>query len=180
MTRSLSHWRAAARFQTQEVADLVAAAGPERLPERFIPEKWSVLEHIGHLSLTNGPYLDAIEAAAANAAHRTSENEFRGSWFGRWFVGTMEPPPKLRLPTTRALTPKADLRADRVVADFMATQKRTEELLDSVDGLDLDRLSIRSPVLALIRLRLSDAFALMEAHNRRHLWLMREVLDSAS
>ena len=165
---------------------LVNECDQERLTGRFIPNKWSVLEHIQHLNLTNAPYLDTVHAALRQDGGRQagrvpgSAREFRGSWFGRFLANSQEPPPTRRLPTATKLKPAATLDADLVVDEFMSIQARIPDLLDEARDTDLDRVKIRSPVLPIVRLRASDAFALLECHTRRHIWLMREVLEAAT
>ena len=50
--------------------------------------------------------------------------------------------------------------------------------LRAAEGVDLRRASIRSPFMKLLKLPLIQAFEIMFAHTRRHIWLMREVLGS--
>jgi hypothetical protein len=48
--------------------------------------------------------------------------------------------------------------------------------LRQANGLDLARAHVKSPVSNLIRLALGSGFALMVAHERRHLHQARKVI----
>ena len=54
---------------------------------------------------------------------------------------------------------------------------RTEKMLESARGLDLGRARMRSPFMKLISMNLAEAFQVIFAHNRRHFWLAREVMQ---
>jgi hypothetical protein len=46
----------------------------------------------------------------------------------------------------------------------------------TVADVEAGRVRFRSPFLALLRLSLGTGFAALSAHNRRHIWLAREVM----
>jgi hypothetical protein len=49
--------------------------------------------------------------------------------------------------------------------------------LRQANGLDLARAKVRSPTYAWLRFSLGSGFALMLAHERRHLWQARNVVN---
>ncbi len=133
-----------------------------------------------HLALTARPYLEAIDAAVEKARRRgrTSEGPYRRGALGRWFARTMEPPPRRSLPTLRRLVPPERPEVDeahRALAEardaFLASLRRAE-------GVDLGRAKLRSPFFPLLRFRASDAFHIVLAHNRRHLWHARRTVEA--
>ena len=166
--------------QTEEILQLAGPLEPDAFLWRPRPDKWSVGEHIEHISLTNRPYLTAIDesARAAREAGLTATGPFRGGPIGRWFTRFLEPPPRRRMPTTSSLSPPPDLDRDQVLGELQSVQEATATSLRTADGVDLRRASIRSPFMKLLKLPLIQAFEVMFAHTRRHIWLMREVLDS--
>ena len=54
---------------------------------------------------------------------------------------------------------------------------RWEQLLNSANGLDLERIRVRSPAVPLIKLSLGAAFEIQAAHERRHLLQAEQLLD---
>jgi hypothetical protein len=61
------------------------------------------------------------------------------------------------------------------MAAFRAYQVQFVDRLRQANGLDLGRARVSSPVAAWVRLSLGSAFALMVAHERRHLWQARGI-----
>lgn len=166
------------RDQEAHVRTLFGTVDPERLVRRPTPTRWSVVEHIAHLQLTDRPYLERIDAALRRGREegRTGEGPYRGGLIGNWFARAMAPPPRRRLRTTRQLEPGIDLDPAEVLADFRAGRGELVASLRAADGLDLDALRIRSPFLALLRMPVSSAFRILVAHGERHLWLAEEAL----
>lgn len=166
--------------QTGEIVGLAGALDPDVFLWRPEPDKWSVGEHIEHISLTNRPYLAAIDEAvrAARAAGWRGDGPYRGGPVGRWFAGMMEPPPRRRLPTAKRLEPPPDLEREMVLTEVQAVQEATVTSLRAAEGLDIGRARIRSPFFRLLRLPVIQAFDVMLAHTRRHIWLMREVMEA--
>jgi hypothetical protein len=181
MSEQIEALIAEAERQTEEILQLAASLEPAAFLWRPRPEKWSVGEQIEHISLTNRPYLTAIDESvrAAREAGLTAAGPFRGGPVGRWFTRFLEPPPRRRTPTTSSLKPPPDLNRDQVLSELRSVQEAIVESLRNADGLDLRRASIRSPFLKLLKLPLIQAFEIMFAHTRRHIWLMREVLGSS-
>jgi len=169
-----------AERQTEEILQLAASLEPDAFLWRPTPDKWSVGEHIEHISLTNRPYLAAIDESvrAAREAGLTGAGPFRGGPIGRWFTRLLEPPPRRRMPTTSSLKPPPDLNRDQVLGELQSVQEATVASLRTADGVDLRRANIRSPFMKLLKLPVIQAFEVMFAHTRRHVWLMREVLES--
>jgi hypothetical protein len=50
--------------------------------------------------------------------------------------------------------------------------------LRQANGLDLSRARVRSPASKWLRMPLGSGFAVMTAHERRHLWQARRVTSS--
>lgn len=148
------------------------------------PGAWSVLENLTHLTLTNRAYLEAIEEATCRgrAMGTTGEGPYRHGWLGKRFVASMEPPPKLRTRTFRAISPSSredpgPMEKEKAVRDFLETQDALSAALKRASGLDLGQVRFRSPLFRLLRLSLGHGFELLLAHNRRHLWQARQVVE---
>jgi hypothetical protein len=59
--------------------------------------------------------------------------------------------------------------------EFMHIHNRVLELVEQAHGLDLKKIKIRSLVLPILRFDLGQYFALLTAHDRRHLWQAEQV-----
>lgn len=165
--------------QTAEVERIAAALRPEELDWRPSPEKWSVGGHIAHMVILNGPYLEAIAGSLSKARERgrLGEGPFRHPWFGRWFAGSMEPPPKRRWKTSPKMVPDPLVAGGDVLASFRDCQGELARLAEEACGVDLGRARLSSPFMRLLRFSVGATFGILLSHNRRHIWLIRELMD---
>lgn len=164
--------------QSEEVAAL-SHLPTDTLLRRPNPKKWSALGHIAHMSLVNEPYLKAVAEATRDGIERglRSEGPYRHPAFARFFVRSMEPPPKLRMKTFKSMVPDPTLDSGDVFEHFGANQARLLAALETARGLDLGRVRFSSPFARIVTFSLGSGLEMLLAHNRRHLWLVREVLD---
>jgi hypothetical protein len=170
-----------AEAQKSEVTDLLTRLDAEQLNWRLEPNRWSIGEHIAHLSLTNKQYVDAIDRAVREARGRgwTGSGPYRYGWFGNWFVRGMEPPPRMRVRTFRTLEPSRNRSGSDILREFIATQNGLIAALKTASGVDLGRAKFRSPFVRMLRLSVGQGFGAVLAHNRRHLWHARRILSAA-
>lgn len=175
---------AEAMRQRTVVEELAAPLDDAAFARRPDHGGWSVGECLDHLTLMNRVYLDAIDDAMRRGRARGLTREAakgrrsgRHGWLGDAFARSLEPPPRIRTPTFRRTTPQAPRARADVLADFLSTQDRLTRAIESAGDLDLARVRMRSPFFALLPLSLGQAFGAMLAHNRRHIWQARRVLD---
>ncbi|NNF37431.1 MAG: DinB family protein [Gemmatimonadetes bacterium] len=164
--------------QSEELASLFQATEDARLMQRPPSGKWSAVEHVDHLAKVNRGYLAALESAVASgrAAGRRGAGPFRGSVIGRFFAASMEPPVKMKVKTLAAMQPDAELAPEPTLAVFQDLQERLLALLREAEGLDLDAIRMASPFMKLLRAPAFSWFVVLTAHNRRHIWLIRQTL----
>lgn len=178
------------RRQIDETVALVEGLDDETFYRRPAEGRWAVAEHLAHLPRSTEPYARAMEAGVERARRKgwtATGADFRGTWFGRTFVGVLEPPPKRRVKTfgTMVPPPLESIGRDEALADFRRAQETLVDVLEGGDGLDLGRAKIASPFMPtfLLPLRLVVRFSVFEgglicaAHTDRHLWLVRETLE---
>lgn len=171
---------AESRRQVDELSQIVSGLSAEALRWRPDEARWSVAGHIAHLCLVNGPYIAAMRTRIGRAGERDrarSSEPFRHPRIARWFVGTMEPPPKRRMKTMRSMVPDPGLDVDDVLGEFREQLEDYREMLVTARQLDLGRARFGSPFFGLLRFSLGTGFELVLAHNRRHIWLIRELME---
>lgn len=95
---------------------------------------------------------------------------------GNWFTRTLDAPVKRRMKTPAKLKPAPNLNREGVRVDFVACREELIELLRSSDNLDIDKAKIRSPFLSLLKLPVYNAFTVLLAHARRHIWIAKRTL----
>ena len=92
------------------------------------------------------------------------------SWNARLLVYWLEPPSRLRLPSTKPFLPEHNLEPTSVVAEFHSLLEQIATHLRSAHGLALDQIQIHSPFAEKMKYNLYSALVIIPAHNRRHLW----------
>jgi hypothetical protein len=144
------------------------------------PGKWSIAENIAHMTRVASVYLPHIDAAIQDGHKRgvTGPGPYKYGWFGNLFVKMSEPPPKQKFKAPRAMQPPVESRLD-IVQDFEEMHRKLQRTVESANGLDLGRVSVRSPITPLIRFTLGQSLQVMAGHGRRHLWHCNQVRSNA-
>jgi len=168
----------------RDAAALTEGLSAAQLAWRPAPGRWSVAEAVAHLNLAGRPYLDAVAHALADA--RTRGLADRGDWrptlVGGLMTWSFEPPPRIRMPAPRIFraaegAPPPD--GARELETWRRLHLEMEERIREAAGLDLRRARVVSPVTRWVRMNVGDAFAMLLAHERRHLWQIGRIKESA-
>jgi len=127
----------------------------------------------------------ASPAESENLAHQNAirqgmyaEGPFKYWWIARMFVRSLEPPPRFRAKSPNGFHPPAGRTRREIMAAFRAYQVQYIDRLRQANGLDLARARARSPVATWLQMPLGTGFAAMTAHERRHLWQARQVMQA--
>jgi hypothetical protein len=172
------------RRQFEQIsADADGLAGPltdEQFSWQPSPNAWSVGQCLEHLNATARVYLPSLDDGIAAAIRQGlyADGPFAYNWIGRLFVRTVEPPPRFRARAPASLQPDPRRPRAEVTAAFRAYQVQYVDRLRQANGVDLARARVASPVAKWLRIPLGSAFALMCAHERRHLWQARRVTEA--
>ena len=163
---------------SQDADVLVEPLTDDQFNWRPRPDAWSVAQCVEHLNTTARLYLPQLDEAIANAIRRGTygEGPFSYNVFGRFFTAVMEPPARFRLRAPKAFHPPPARPRSEVMAAFRAYQVQFTDRLRQANGLDLARAKVRSPTTTWLRFSLGSGFALMLAHERRHLWQARNIV----
>ncbi|MBK9168825.1 MAG: DinB family protein [Bryobacterales bacterium] len=157
---------------TADAVRLTTGLSAEQFNWQPRPDSWSIAQCLAHLNATGAWYLPYLEAAAQQGRDRDlrGRGPFRHSAFWNWVLGLTEPPPKMRLPAPGRLVPPSNLDLDQTLTEFFTVQRRFLACFEVADGLDLRRIKVRTPMTGWIRTTLLGGFAVMMAHERRHIW----------
>ncbi len=164
-----------------EADALVAALSETQFHWRPSPAAWSVAQCLDHLNVTARVYLSSLDQSIADAIRRGlyAEGPFSYNLIGRIFVALMEPPARMKMGAPASFQPMPDRSRHEIMAAFRAYQVQFIDRLRQANGLDLARARVSSPAQRWIRMPLGSGFALMAAHERRHLWQARMVTAAA-
>jgi hypothetical protein len=179
LTPEIDDFRRQFEKLSSEADALVAPLTDAQFHWKPAPTSWSVAQCIEHLNVTARLYLPFLDEAIANAIRRGlyGPGPFRYHWIGRLFVFSLEPPPRFRTKAPGAFQPAANRPRAEIMAGFRAYQVQYIDRLRQANGIDLARARVRSPSPYWLRIPLGSAFALTIAHERRHLWQAKRVIE---
>ena len=157
---------------------LVAPLSDAQFAWQPAPDAWSVAQCIDHLNVTARQYLPMLDEGVADAIRRGlySAGPYTYNWVGRLLVYVVRPTTRFRAKAPKAFQPEPGRPRHDVMAAFRAYQVQYVDRLRQANGLDLARARVSSPVARWIRMPLGSGFAMMIAHERRHLAQARRVL----
>jgi hypothetical protein len=99
------------------------------------------------------------------------------SWWGRWFINGMEPPPRFRVKTRRMVKPTSFGSVHGARAALTASHDGVRAFVRDLQGHDW-RGTFTSP-FGPLRFRLGTGLLVLAAHDRRHVWQARQVLKAS-
>ena len=168
------------RFEqmSADAGTLAASLSDAQFAWQPAPDSWSVAHCLDHLNATAPSYLPVLDEGIADAIRRGlySPGPYTYNWIGRAFVWVMEPPVRVRAKAPKPFQPAPSRSRRDIMAAFHAYQVQYVDRLRQASGLDLARARVSSPVVRWLRMPLGSAFAMMLAHERRHLEQARRVI----
>ena len=139
--------------------------------------RWSVGQSLEPLSITTDKYLAVLDRALSSLASqplRPSAPVTLG-WFERMFLRMLEPPVSLRVKAPPAFVAPPALDPGATLAHWATSQAAFEARIRACDGLDMKAVSVRSQ-FGPVSFSLYGTLAILLAHQRRHIWQMRQVM----
>lgn len=164
-------------WATLEARKLVFGRSVCDLTKRLEPESWSTAECLDHLAQTTNAFLPAISEAIAIAPKLTTNRTLRTGTIASLLIRHLEPPYRLRYKALSQLVPR-EKNFDFAWSVFENSQIWLSETICSAAGLAIDEVKVQCPVHALVTYNVYGAFRMLAAHERRHLWQIRQILGA--
>jgi len=141
---------------------------------------WSIAQCLDHLATANTVYLNAMSSSAKRARERglLRRGPALPGFLGAWFVRSLEPPVRMRLPAPKAIVPRSAPSLADAYFRFQASQRDVREFLHANRDLDLASIRFPNPFIKGIRLSLATGLQVITAHERRHLWQVGRVREA--
>lgn len=146
--------------------------------------RWSIAECYSHLINYGNLYFENITSGIDSGG--THDLDFRQPFPPRWpwqkIINFFEPPYKIKLKTIRSMKPDPVKGYSRMelLDEYMNLQDQLIAQLEKGQqrSVDLGKTKISNPVISMIKMTLSESFALAEAHQRRHQWQAEQTLKA--
>ena len=160
------------RALADRARSLAASAGTTGLMRRTGQGRWSAAQCLIHLTMTTQAYLplwrDAIRMARTRRLF-SGARPLRMDLWGEILLWFLEPPPKVRFPTSNPFAPGEPDHPEGVLQAFLASQDELLGALEEGGDLALDQVKITSPFAQQVRYSAWSSFRIAAAHQRRHL-----------
>jgi hypothetical protein len=155
---------------------LVAGLDTGSLNWRSDARSWSTAQCLDHLNVANRIYLEAMRPSIDEARRRgrMRRGPIQPGWFERWFVASLEPPPKRKMPAPKKIVPAFEGEKEALLAEFRRLHGEISALLRESADLDLG-VRFPNPFLPLIRFTVWTGFQVIPTHERRHLWQAEQL-----
>lgn len=164
---------------TKLFSDAFGHLSTEELNRKPNAATWSIGQVIDHIIKVNETYYPVVEQLRAGSYRTpwTAKIPWLVSWFGNFILKGVEPERRKKIKTFPVWEPEqSDVRAD-IVAYFAKHQSKLAALVQSCDDLVKAETVISSPANAFIVYKISRAFDIIVAHERRHFNQAREILS---
>lgn len=139
--------------------------------------RWSVALCLDHLAVTNEAYGAAmrggLERAKAQGLKRTGP--LRPGFFGRKFAESLEPPVKRRSSAPGTIKPRPGRTREQILRAYRDAHDEIRRLIDEAAATDANRATFPNPFVSVLKVKVSSAFSIIAAHDRRHLWQAEQV-----
>jgi hypothetical protein len=143
---------------------------------------WSIAQCIDHLARSNTQYANALSAALHNvrAKRKLRQGPIQPGWFTRFFISTLEPPPRHKLQAPEKIIPASHIGTAEASRSFLSSQEQIRIIVWEGAALDLNRIRFRNPFVGFLRFSIGAGLLIIAAHDRRHLWQAQQVRNSAT
>src|SRR5262249_14366564 len=140
---------------------------------------WSVAQCLDHLAQSNTLYTSALLAAVRSVKPGAAPRQgpIQPGWFARFFITVLEPPPRRKIKAQKKVLPAKHLSATEALRSFTVAHDEIRILITESLGIDLNGVRFKNPFIRLFHFTVGAGIMIMCAHDRRHLWQARQVLE---
>jgi hypothetical protein len=143
-------------------------------------DEWSVGQCFDHLIISNRLLLTVIEEIRQGKRRRRAWERvpLLPRVFGKLLIRTLRADAGRKVKAPRALNPSASHIPAGIIPSFVEQQDRLLQLMEETRGLELERITITSPVARFITYSLLDAYRLIVVHEQNHFLQASRLLQS--
>jgi len=128
------------------------------------PGEWSIAQVIDHMIVSHGSYLAALPSAIQSVGPRDAEVKL--TRIGAFLARVSGPDGDAPVP--KPFRPTQSRYPASVFEEWQAQTEELARLFESAKGKDLNRKSLRNPVVKLFGMNIADVMSIAEGHFERH------------
>ena len=149
------------------------------------PEKWSILQCLEHLNLTNRHYIPEMKMAIqkAIATGQSPAEDFKRGFIGRKMTTGIKPKIDGTIPNrTRTfknynpnnLPPSESTQA--VFDEFLQHHEDFLMIIEDSKKVNMNKVKVKSLLGSILKFKLGDAIEFVIAHEQRHILQAKNIL----
>jgi hypothetical protein len=142
--------------------------------------EWSISQCFDPLIISNRPYERIFEEILAGRRCRRlwERVPLLPSLYGGLIIDTLRPDSGRRAKARPPFYPSSSHIDPGIIATFLEQKERLLSLMEASPGLDLDGVTITSPVLRFVTYSLMDACRIIVVHEQNHFVQATRVMES--
>jgi hypothetical protein len=167
---------------SEEAQQLVAGLSDNQLSWTSSPDRWSIAQCLDHLAVTSRQFNSYFTTAIKQGREKwpvTSAVPYKPSWVGGWLIRQVVPETTRRVPSPMVFRPSQSALIEGVLEKFLNQQIMFLGFVREAQGIDYNKVRLRSPVTPFMRYSLADAFVVTVVHGWRHLAQAKRVRDTS-
>jgi len=142
-------------------------------------DNWSIAQCFDHLVIANAAYFPTFETVLSGKTKNTfwEKVPFLPSVFGKLVIKAVAPETTSKRRNPKIFDPSSSSVNDDIIRRFVDQQNDIFRYMKTTENMDLEKITISSPVSNLITYRLLDAYRIIVAHEKRHFLQALRVLE---
>ena len=179
MSIDTSKWKSEIDRTTADFKNAFAGLSEGELNWKPDAKTWSIAQNLDHLIVINSSYYPLITKAQQNQLELPwlGKVKFVYSMIGKMILDASGPDRRKKISTFPVWMPAASNISADILDRFEVHQSELKQMIDNCMSLLLNNAVIYSPANRMIVYKLSTAFDIIVAHERRHLNQAMEILD---
>jgi len=145
-------------------------------------EQWSVAQCFDHLVTANEAYFSTFEKVLSGEKENTfwESLPWLPSVWGKLVIKAVAPETTRKRKNPKIFHPSSSNIDEDIIRRFIDQQNEIVRYMKATEGMDLDKITISSPVSNVITYSLMDAYRIIVAHEKRHFLQALRVLEMDS
>jgi hypothetical protein len=142
--------------------------------------EWSIGQCFDHLVISNRPFVPIFEEIRGGRRRQRlwERVPLLPGLFGRLLVAALRPESGRKLKARPAFYPSQSRLDPQIIGTFLEQQERLMRLMEACRDLDLDGITITSPVLSVVTYSLMDACRIIVVHEQNHFVQATRVMET--
>lgn len=167
----------------REAETFILSLNDHQFSEKPDPDTWSVGECYQHLNAFGEIYWKKIQKVIDNdpLICKEEKKRFKPGYLWRKIIKFTKPPYAIKIKTASPFEPEPSpqLNRQQVLVDYMQLQDSFIAQLEIIrqNNIDLENNKTNNPILKFLPMPLNACYGLVLAHQERHMWQARQILD---